>query len=292
MNIKQLISFVTVANRRSLSQAATILNYSQSTIYEHLNNLEEELNTNLYNRTSRGIELSEKGQKFLPYAMQMIELYNESVRMISDQNKEFIRIGASATSDVCLMDHLINEYVNQYQYVDMEYSKMTTDVALSKTIAGSCDIALICELDFHSNDVNTKYLCTLPCIFVASPINEAAKHGLHKDKDGLPMLLGTMQLDVAFKMLESVGLEFDEYFSSLRNIGDLELVKQLTAYNKGVSLLPKVFVQKDIDKGVLARIPNLMQEVQMKVFILTSNKRSPRLSVANMIKLLNKLYGA
>lgn len=291
MNIKQLISFVTVASKRSLSQAALILNYSQSTVYEHLNSLEDELKAKLYLRTSQGIDLSDKGRQFMPYAMQIIELYNESVSKISEKNKEFIRIGASASSDVCIMEHLISEFVNLYPQVEIEYSVMTTDVALLKTMVGNCDIAFVCELDLNTSDVNARHLCTLPYVFVAAPNSDATKDGLVMGGDKLPTMLGTMQLEVAFKMLKSVGLEFDKYFSSLMNIGDLLLVKHFTMYNKGVSLLPKTFVQKDIDKGLLARIPNMLQEVKIKVFVLTSNKKNFRPSVANIMNLAFKLYG-
>ena len=61
MQIKQLVSFVTVARTKNMAQTAQALNYSHSTIFGHLESLEKEYNTKLYCRTPRGIELTPKG---------------------------------------------------------------------------------------------------------------------------------------------------------------------------------------------------------------------------------------
>ena len=55
MQIKQLISFLTVARTKNMAQTALALNYSHSTIFGHLELLEKEYGVKLYLRTSHGI---------------------------------------------------------------------------------------------------------------------------------------------------------------------------------------------------------------------------------------------
>lgn len=62
MDIKQLRSFVHIAELGSLSRAAERLNLSQPALSRQLSLLEETLDTKLLERTGRGVKLTEAGQ--------------------------------------------------------------------------------------------------------------------------------------------------------------------------------------------------------------------------------------
>lgn len=270
MHIKQLISFVTVARTKNMAQTALALNYSHSTIFGHLEALEKEFNTKLYCRTSRGIELTPKGEMLLVYAKQFVELYDEACAALSESKQTRLRVGASESGDVCFMHDILQEYIRIVPTVEIEYVKMTSDVSISKLIAGTCDVAIICEYDFQPEGLYSRYLCTLPLIFVSSlnylsSIEQNSEHPL-------PALLGTMKLPVAQQMLQSVGLDFHQCFSSLSNIGDLETIKHLLAYNQGVALLPKMYVEPDLKSGTLVQLPYMPQEPCLDTFVVTPSK--------------------
>lgn len=270
MHIKQLISFVTVARTKNMAQTALALNYSHSTVFSHLEALEKEYNTKLYCRTSHGIELTPKGELLLRYAKQFVELYEESYAALTESRQTILRVGASESGDVCFMHTILREYIHIVPDVEIEYVKMTSDVSVSKLLAGTCDVAVICEFDFHPEDLYTRYLCTLPLVFVTSPAYLKAIQ--EQAPPVLPTLLGTMKLSVAKAMLASVGLEFDACFSSLSNIGDLETIKQLLYYNRGVALLPKMYVLRDLTEGTLTQLPGLRQEPWLDAFVVTPSK--------------------
>lgn len=65
MNIEWLHSFVAAAKYKSLSKAAAAQNLSQPAISKHIRNLEQNLDTLLFYRSSSGIELTEAGERFL-----------------------------------------------------------------------------------------------------------------------------------------------------------------------------------------------------------------------------------
>lgn len=58
-----------------------------------------------------------------------------------------------------------------------------------------------------------------------------------------------MKMPVAEQMLQTIELKFDNYFSSLSNIGDLETIKQLLSYNRGVALLRKCMYGRIFNLG-------------------------------------------
>lgn len=76
MNIEWLQSFVEAAKQKSFSKAAKVHNLSQPALSKHIRNLEHELDTVLFYRTSAGIELTEAGERF----------YNRIVPVLTELN--------------------------------------------------------------------------------------------------------------------------------------------------------------------------------------------------------------
>ncbi|WP_338752714.1 LysR family transcriptional regulator [Bacillus sp. FJAT-52991] len=64
MNTEWLQSFVDAANQKSLSKAANLNNISQPALSKHIRHLENDLDVILFHRTSKGIELTEAGERF------------------------------------------------------------------------------------------------------------------------------------------------------------------------------------------------------------------------------------
>ncbi len=77
MKIEHLYYFLVVANTSSINKAAQKLFISQQHLSRIINNLEEDLHIKLLNRTSTGIELTEKGNVFSKFAEKIVNDYRE-----------------------------------------------------------------------------------------------------------------------------------------------------------------------------------------------------------------------
>lgn len=77
MEINYLNEFVTLARIGNYLTAADQLFISQSSLSRHIKALEEELGSQLFNRTTRKISLTEFGKIFLPYATEITELQTQ-----------------------------------------------------------------------------------------------------------------------------------------------------------------------------------------------------------------------
>lgn len=269
MQIKQLVSFITVAQTKNMAQTALALNYSHSTIYSHLEALEKEFRTKLYLRTSHGIELTPEGERFLSYAKQMLQLYEEVMVDFSGVSQSKLRITASEASDVCLMHNILQEYISRFPMSETEYSKTTVDVALSRLAANVCDVCIIAEFHYIPDAFYANYLCTLPLVFVASPTYFSAP----SEQPLLPKLIGTMDQQVTKTVLQEVGIDFSQYFSSMMTVGDLNTIRQLLLFSRGIAMLPSLYVQEDLASGHLVRIPELMEEVLLHAYVITPSKK-------------------
>ncbi len=90
MTIMQLKYAITVANSKSMNEAARILFISQPSLSASMRELEEEIGVELFRRNNRGISLTPDGKEFLGYARQVVEQYQliESKYIIKEKEKK------------------------------------------------------------------------------------------------------------------------------------------------------------------------------------------------------------
>lgn len=291
INTRQLRSFLIAAECKSLSGAALQLNYSQSTIHEHLGTLEDELGVQLYHRLSKGIELTPKGDLFLIYARQILDLCEEAQEVVTEKSRAVVRMAASECPQLFVVNNLIKEYMKLYPQVEIVHSHMTTDISVPKVAGGHCDLAFACDIALNAGEVECSYLCSIPMVFVARSDHPAVRDGIRSNQNMRKVLIGTMTLVNAKAMLASVGLSYDELFDSLTVIGGLSLVRDIVLGEKVIALLPAQYVQGEIKKNKLSRIPDLKEVIQWNVYIVTQKRKRLSAASQNMIKLARQRYG-
>lgn len=75
MTLAQLRYAITVANAKSMNEAARQLFISQPSLSSSMKELEEEIGTEIFRRTNRGVSLTPEGEEFIGYARQVVEQY-------------------------------------------------------------------------------------------------------------------------------------------------------------------------------------------------------------------------
>lgn len=76
MTLQQLKYIITVAEKGTISEAAKELFISQPSLTNAIKELEKEMRIKIFNRTNRGITITNDGDEFLAYARQVIEQAN------------------------------------------------------------------------------------------------------------------------------------------------------------------------------------------------------------------------
>lgn len=74
MEVRNLITFLKIIETGSFSKAAEQLTYSQSTVTVQIQQLEEEIGVQLFDRIGKKIYVTEKGHELEAYAQQIIAL--------------------------------------------------------------------------------------------------------------------------------------------------------------------------------------------------------------------------
>jgi DNA-binding transcriptional LysR family regulator len=105
MDISQLKYFVSVAQTLNFSEAARRSGLTQPAISHRIGELEKFLGSQLFIRDKRSVALTQAGHKFLPYAVEMIEIAEKAafqVRQMEEGKKGHVSIAALTTSSAVL----------------------------------------------------------------------------------------------------------------------------------------------------------------------------------------------
>src|SRR3981081_1163322 len=79
-----LKAFVAVADHKSFTRAASMLNRTQSAVSMQIKRLEDRLGVELFHRTKVNVDLSSAGEGLLGYARRILVLNDEAVGRLRD----------------------------------------------------------------------------------------------------------------------------------------------------------------------------------------------------------------
>ena len=96
MNINQIRYVLKVAASSSMREAATGLYVSQPALSASIRELEEELGILIFERTNKGISLTDEGREFVTYAKKVVSQYEimEDRYLSRDSDKERFSVSA------------------------------------------------------------------------------------------------------------------------------------------------------------------------------------------------------
>ncbi|PGS63644.1 LysR family transcriptional regulator [Bacillus cereus] len=143
MEIRDLKIFQTVANTKSITDAAKKLNYVQSNVTARIQQLEKELSISLFHRHKRGIILTNEGQRFLQ-KVNLLLVEFEEIRTMFLNNTEptgTLNIGTVDTAHPLPM--ILATYHKKYPQVQLSLKTDVTKNLLMDVIEYRLDGAFV-----------------------------------------------------------------------------------------------------------------------------------------------------
>ncbi len=144
MELRQIKYFLKAKELLNFTEAAKILNISQSTLSQQIKQLENELNVPLFNRIGKRIILTEAGEMFSEYALQSLNKANEGLLLLKDLNNintGKITIGVIYSMRILFVEALI-KFAEQYPNIKIQVVFGTTKDLLEKLNTHHFDFVL------------------------------------------------------------------------------------------------------------------------------------------------------
>ena len=143
MEMKHLVAYAAVVRLGSFSRAAEELYIAQPTISLHVRQLEEELQTRLLIRTTKNIEVTEKGREVYEYAVNILQLRDRIVEKCAGGEQRIIRLGASTIPSAYILPEVLPAFVKKYPAIYFNIDQGDSRSVAEKLAEGVIDIGLI-----------------------------------------------------------------------------------------------------------------------------------------------------
>ena len=146
MTFRQLETFLAVARAKNFTRAAEALHVSQSTLSQHVLELERELGVRLFDRLGRAVTLTEAG-RLLEEQATRIGAAVAGARRTIDELKGLERgslvIGASTTPGIYVLPSVIGTFRRRYPGIDVSLRIGNSRVIEERIRADEADLGVV-----------------------------------------------------------------------------------------------------------------------------------------------------
>jgi len=252
MNFYEMEAFVTLAKLLHYGKTADKLNMSPSALSRVISRIEEETNTLLIDRNNRQVILTEQGQIFKKYAVEMLEKRRELTEQLANKSDLLegpLPVYASVTACYTVLPDFIKKLTARYPKIHLSIETGDPAGAISAIKENRAMIAVAAIPESGLSTMETKSVFKTPLVYAAS------KKGAYTQLQGSPQdILSSVPL-----VLPKTGLarnRFDKWIKS-RNVKPIiaaetegnEAILALAALDVGIGLVPQIVLETGPYKG-------------------------------------------
>lgn len=260
--------FYEVANCHNFSIAAKKMYISQPAISKAISKLEENLNTILFHRSSKGVTLTHEGELLYHYVEQALHSLKSGETQLKasvSQKVSHLSIGVSTTLCKYILLPILKNFMAENPNIKITISCQPTFDTLLALQEGSIDIGLVGlppKTDTVENNILTYLpLKTIEDIFVATesylaPFGTKYKGVNHKD-EGFFQEASFIMLNKENISRKHVDIFLNENHITLSNVievNNMDLSIEFAKAGLGIACVISDFVEKDIKNGILREI--------------------------------------
>lgn len=204
-----LRTFVAIADTGNFTRAADQLGRTQSAISMQMKRLEATVGDPLFDRGSRGVFLTRKGDHLLTYARRVVALLDETAASLNAPPLDGpVRIGIPEEYGNSILSRALGAFAKRHPQVEITVRYAPSSVQISAIADDDLDLAVVFEWqDFSKGEV----LMTDPTVWVTSEL-----HQLHEERP-LPVALYNNSgwcRDFAIKSLQERGIDYRVAYKS------------------------------------------------------------------------------
>ncbi|MCI1931862.1 MAG: LysR family transcriptional regulator [Clostridia bacterium] len=268
MELRNILTFLKIAELQSFTKAAAQLGYNQSTVTVQIKQLESELGIMLFDRIGKNIKLTQKGTEFFEYANQIAEISEKAkkIAMKPSQPKGKLKIGMLESLAMSIFPEILYKFHNKYPYVETVVKADATFPLFEMLNHNEVDMLFIFDKKYYNREWITSYAKEDDVVFVTSSSNPIAGKKDTTIDDILKQPFMLTEKGVCYRA------PFEEYLSTIEKsispfleIGNTETIIYFLKKGMGISLLPYYTVKKSIEKGELSIID--IKDFRIKMYI-------------------------
>lgn len=241
----------------SISKAATINYTSQPAISRSIKTLEQELNTKLFVRTKKGIELTERGRELFFYVEQGYNSFLTGERsLLEDKNllRGKLSIGIPSHIATFYLFDSLDDFHKKYPNIEITIISKSTSNLLELLRSHEIDFIIDSEPVMTKDpSITIKHIKNLHNAFIAAIDYDTSNIKCLKDLENIPVIIpikGTANRQDLDELLVKNKVELN----NVLNIHTSELIIGAIKRKLGVGYVIKELVTHEINNGLLKEV--------------------------------------
>lgn len=254
MELRNIISFLKIAELSSFSKTAEELGYSQSNITMQIKQLEFELNTRLFDRIGKSVSLTESGRIFQTYALEAVNSLDNAVHALSSETEPSgeVRIGLLESLCITYLPTIIQEYHKRYPNVNTVIRIGTYEELEVMLNHNEIDLLWVFNQPIECPDWINAFTYSNPIRIIAATDSKFAGHTITlQDLSGQSFILTESNCSYQNQFVQKMQ-QNSVPFHIFLEIGNTEIIKKFVQSNLALSVLPQFAVEQEIRSNTLS----------------------------------------
>lgn len=267
MEIRQLMTFRTVAFTLNFTRAAEALNYVPSNVTMQMQSLEEELGTQLIDRLGKQIALTNAGKRFLLHAEKVLNSVDEA-HLAMKENAELtgtLTISANEIPSSYRLPTVLRSFRARYPGIRLIFRPLANERLKQSLYEGKTDIVFMLDESVGSTNLMIEPLIEEPFRFLVAPDYPLVQRTYLRSEDfqGEPFLL--TEKGCPYRTLFDRTIKQQGIHESTTNLefSSAETIKQCAKVGIGIAFLPEIAVKAELERGELISLPWEMPNLQV-----------------------------
>lgn len=295
MDTAVLNAFLAVAQLNSFSQAAEQLHVTQPAVSKRIQQLEQQLGVQLFDRVGRRIVLTEAGRALLPRAQQWLNELDDIRRLAQDyahtatgELSGTLTMGTSHHIGLHRLPNALRSFSHQHPQVRLDIRFIDSEQAYDAVLSGELELGIVTLPPALDERLISQVIWPDPLAFVVAanhPLAALAQQQGHIDAADLanhPAILpstNTFTRQIAEAMFQREGLRLQVHLET----NYLETIKMMVSIGLGWSVLPATMCDHDV---IAAKVSH--GELTRHLGVVHHPRRSLSRAALAMLKLLQQ----
>jgi LysR family transcriptional regulator, cell division regulator len=240
MDAADLRVFEAVARLGGMNRAALELNTVQSNVTARIKALEEQLGVAIFDRSNRGVTLTDAGRRLLPYALKVVRLLEDARQAALDDGTPggALVVGSLETTAALRLSPVLSEFAAAYPAVDLSLRTGTSCELVEHVLDGRVEGAFVCG-PVHHPDLTAAVFFREELVILTAPAAKDFEALAGRPNFKIVVLRSgcsyRLQLENILARRGIVNVRHLEF-------GTLEAIISCVSAGLGVTLLPKALI--------------------------------------------------
>jgi DNA-binding transcriptional LysR family regulator len=257
VDLGQLEAFVQVANQRSFSRAAEALFLTQPSVTARIQALERDLGERLFERSGRGVRLTEVGACFLPHAERVLQVLNagrDAIDSLRNLQSGSLIIASATTVSTFVLPGLLKTFRSRFPRVEISVRTGRSEQVLQMLLSDEAQVGLVRAV--YHQDIETKGLIEDELVIISNAGHDLAKIGGNVTVEQLgdhPFIFFDRNSSY-YAFAQGLFRQHGVVPRTQMELDSMEATKMMVEEGLGIALMPRIAVERELQAGVLVEI--------------------------------------